>query len=116
MKSIVNKPWGSYRIIDQGENFLVKKIIVNPHSKLSLQSHDHRSEHWVIVEGKAEVTINNDITTLEANQSTYIPSKTKHRLSNNQDNILILIEVWHGKNLDEKDIIRYEDIYNRVKK
>ena len=116
MKSFVNKPWGSYQIIDQGENFLVKKIIVNPHSKLSLQSHDHRSEHWVIVEGKAEVTINNDITTLEANQSTYIPSKTKHRLSNNQDNILILIEVWHGKNLDEKDIIRYEDIYNRVKK
>ena len=83
MKSIVNKPWGSYRIIDQGECFLVKNIVVKPYCKLSLQSHKHRSEHWIIVEGRAEVTINDNITTLETNQSTFIPSETKHRLSEN---------------------------------
>ena len=114
MKSIVNKPWGSYQIIDQGENFVVKNIVVKPYCKLSLQSHKHRSEHWVIVEGRAEVTINDKITTLEPNQSTYIPSETKHRLANNDDKNLILIEVWYGDSLDEEDITRYEDIYNRV--
>ncbi len=114
MKSFVNKPWGSYQIIDQGENFVVKKIVVKPCGKLSLQSHKHRSEHWIIVEGRAEITINDKITTLEPNQSTYIPSEIKHRLANNYDKDLILIEVWYGKNLDEEDITRYEDIYNRV--
>ena len=114
MKSIVNKPWGSYQIIDQGENFVVKNIVVKPYGKLSLQSHKHRSEHWVIVEGRAEVTINGNITTLEPNQSSYIPFETKHRLANNYDKNLILIEVWYGEILDEEDITRYEDIYNRV--
>ena len=114
MKSIVNKPWGSYQIIDQGENFVVKNIVVKPYGKLSLQSHKHRSEHWVIVEGRAEVTINGNITTLEPNQGSYIPSETKHRLANNYDKNLILIEVWYGEILDEEDITRYEDIYNRV--
>ena len=116
MKSIVNKPWGSYQVIDQGENFVVKNIVVKPYGKLSLQSHKHRSEHWVIVEGRAEVTINDKITTLEPNQSTYIQSETKQRLANNYDKNLILIEVWYGENLDEEDITRYEDIYNRAKK
>ena len=114
MKSIVNKPWGSYQIIDQGKNFLVKNIVVKPNSKLSLQSHEHRSEHWIIVEGRAEVTVNNKITILETNQSTYIPSKTKHRLANNYNKNLIIIEVWYGEKLDEDDITRYEDIYNRI--
>ena len=114
MKSIVNKPWGSYQIIDQGENFVVKNIVVKPNCKLSLQSHEHRSEHWIIVEGRAEVNINGNITTLETNQSTYIPSKTKHRLANNYDKNLIIIEVWYGEILNEEDITRYEDIYNRV--
>ena len=114
MKSIVNKPWGSYQIIDQGKNFVVKNILVKPNCKLSLQSHEHRSEHWIIVEGRAEVNINGNITTLETNQSTYIPSKTKHRLANNHDKNLIIIEVWYGEILNEEDITRYEDIYNRV--
>ena len=114
MKSIVNKPWGSYQIIDQGKNFVVKNIVVKPNCKLSLQSHEHRSEHWIIVEGSAEVNINGNITTLETNQSTYIPSKTKHRLANNYDKNLIIIEVWYGAILNEEDITRYEDIYNRI--
>ena len=114
MKSFVNKPWGSYQIIDQGKNFLVKNIVVNPNCKLSLQSHEHRSEHWIIVEGKAEVNVNGNLSILESNQSIYIPSKTKHRLANNYDKNLIIIEVWCGEILDEEDIIRYEDIYDRV--
>ena len=114
MKSIVNKPWGSYQIIDQGKNFVVKNIVVKPNCKLSLQRHEHRSEHWIIVEGRAEVNINGNIATLETNQSTYIPSKTKHRLANNHDKNLIIIEVWYGEILNEEDITRYEDIYNRV--
>ena len=114
MKSIVNKPWGSYQIIDQGENFVVKNIVVKPFCKLSLQSHKHRSEHWVIVEGRAEGTIDDNITTLEPNQSTYIPSETNHRLANNYDKNLIIIEVCFGETLNEEDITRYEDIYNRV--
>ena len=114
MNSIVQKPWGSYQVLSYQKNYLVKRIIVKPTGKLSLQSHEHRSEHWVIVEGKAEVTVNGNITTLKPNDSTYIPSKTKHRLANNYDKNLIIIEVWHGENLDEEDITRYEDIYNRV--
>ena len=114
MKSFVNKPWGSYQIIDQGKNFLVKNIVVKPNCKLSLQSHKYRSEHWIIVEGRADVTINGKTTTLEPNQRTYIPSDTKHRLANNHDSNLIVIEIWYGKNLDEEDITRYDDIYNRV--
>ena len=114
MNLIVQKPWGSYQILEKGKNYLVKNLLVKPGGTLSLQSHKHRSEHWVIVEGRAEVTINGNITTLEPNQSTYIPSETKHRLANNYEKNLILIEVWYGEILDEEDITRYEDIYNRV--
>jgi len=116
MKAIVKKPWGSYQVINEGKNYLVKKIIVNSHSKLSLQSHKHRSEHWVVVKGLAEVTINGIIRNLESNQNIYIPLQAKHRLANNCDENLILIEIWYGEILDEDDIIRFEDIYNRVNK
>lgn len=114
MKSIVNKPWGKYEVIDQGKNFLVKKIFVNSHSKLSLQSHEHRSEHWTVVQGKAEVTINDKVLNLNSNQSIFIPLKSKHSLANNGDDELIIIEVWYGETLNEDDIIRYEDRYGRV--
>ena len=110
MKTIVNKPWGSYQIIDEGNNYLVKNILVKPHSKLSLQSHKHRSEHWVVVQGTAEVTVNDKISILEPNKNIFIPSEAKHRLANNNKNDLIVIEVWYGKILDEEDITRYEDI------
>ena len=113
MKLIINKPWGSYKIIDQGKNFLVKNIFVKPHCKLSLQSHEHRSEHWIVVAGKAEVVIDEKYTLLEQNQRIFIPKKTKHRLANNYEKDLIIIEVWYGEILNENDIIRYEDIYNR---
>lgn len=114
MKSIVNKPWGSFEIINEGKKYTVKKIIVNPGGQLSLQSHELRSEHWIIVEGKAEVIIDKKIFNLNENQHIFIPRGAKHRLSNKGDQILIVVEMWFGDNLDENDIKRYEDIYNRA--
>ena len=107
MTSIVSKPWGFFQIIEEGDNYKVKKIVVKSKAKLSLQSHEHRSEHWVVVKGKAKVTINQDIKILETNESIFIPSKTKHRLTNNELEDLVIIEVWHGNTLDEEDIKRY---------
>ena len=113
MKSIVNKPWGSFEIIDEGKKYTVKKIIVNPGGQLSLQSHEHRSEHWLIVEGNAEVIIDKKTYNLEENNNIFIPKGAKHRLANWGYNKLIVVEVWFGDNLDENDIKRYEDIYER---
>ena len=113
MNTIVNKPWGTYQVLDQGKNHLTKKIYVKPNGKLSLQSHNHRSEHWIVTEGIAEVTIDEKTINLETNQSIFIPKNAKHRLANNHSRDLTIIEVWHGEILNEEDIIRYEDIYNR---
>ena len=109
MNSIIQKPWGSYQILEKNKNHLVKNIIVKPGAALSLQSHKHRSEHWVVVQGTAEVTINDKISILEPNKNIFIPSEAKHRLANNYNNDLIIIEVWYGKILDEEDITRYDD-------
>ena len=113
MTSLVLKPWGSYQVIEEGKKYRIKRITVKPGGKLSLQSHQHRAEHWVVVQGKAEVTIEDDITVLNSSEYDFIPLKTKHRLANNFSENLVVIEVWYGDNLDEEDIVRYEDIYNR---
>ena len=113
MKSIVNKPWGSFEIIDEGEKYTVKKIIVNPGGKLSLQSHEHRSEHWLIASGVAEIIIGEKIYNLKENDNIFIPRGSKHRLANLGSDNLIVIEMWFGDKLDENDIKRYEDIYSR---
>ena len=113
MTSIVSKPWGSFQVIEEGEKYQIKKIIVKSGSKLSLQSHQHRSEHWVVVKGRAQVTLNDDIKILETNKSIFIPLQTKHSLANNELEDLIVIEIWHGNILEEEDIKRYEDIYGR---
>ena len=113
MKSKVTKPWGSYQVLDEGSKYSIKRLIVNPGGKLSLQSHIYRSEHWVVVEGIAEVTLNESIKILNSNENIFIPKNSKHRLANKQKEDLIIIEVWFGDNLDESDIIRYEDIYDR---
>ena len=114
MKSIVKKPWGSYQILDEGEKFLVKKIVVNPGGKLSLQNHKNRSEHWIIAEGEAEITLDNNTKKLKENEMIFIQKQSKHRLSNNSSENLIIIEMWYGENLDENDIERFEDEYGRV--
>ena len=113
MKSIVNKPWGSFEIIDQGEKYKVKKIIVHPGGKLSLQSHESRSEHWLIASGVAEVIIDEITHNLKENDNIFVPRGSKHRLTNLGSENLIVIEMWFGDKLDENDIKRFEDIYNR---
>ena len=113
MTSIVSKPWGSFQVIEVGEKYIIKRMIVKPGGKLSLQSHQHRAEHWIVVKGEAEVTIEEDITILHSGEYILVPLHAKHRLANNYSEDLIIIEIWYGDNLEEKDIIRYEDIYNR---
>jgi len=114
MKTTVEKPWGSYQILDEGSNYQVKKIIVNPGGILSLQSHQHRSEHWIIAKGDAIVTIDDKSNNFKENEIVFIPAKSKHRLANNSSKILVVIEMWYGDILDENDIERFEDIYERI--
>ena len=109
MKNIVNKICGSYEVIIEGKKYIVKKLIVEPGSQLSLQSHEGRSEHWLVAEGKAEVIINNETFNLIENQHIFIPQRAKHRLANRGDQTLVVIEMWFGDLLDENDIKRYED-------
>ena len=109
----VHRPWGSYDSVDQDDGFQVKRIKVKPGARLSLQSHKHRAEHWVVVRGTARVTRDNDVFELHANQSTYIPLGAKHRLENPGTQMLELIEVQSGDYLGEDDIVRYEDVYGR---
>jgi mannose-1-phosphate guanylyltransferase / mannose-6-phosphate isomerase len=109
----VYRPWGSYDSIDNGENFQVKRLTVNPGKKLSLQSHKKRAEHWVVVKGVATITKGEKKFLLHKNESTYIPSGTKHRLENAGDELLELIEVQSGSYLGEDDIIRYDDDFGR---
>ena len=108
-----HRPWGTFTILDEGEKYKVKQIMVLPHQKLSLQSHQHRSEHWVVVSGIATVENDGKIITLKPNQSTYISQGNKHRLSNDTDTPVIIVEVQTGDYLGEDDIERFEDDYNR---
>ncbi|MFT5481760.1 MAG: mannose-1-phosphate guanylyltransferase/mannose-6-phosphate isomerase [Halieaceae bacterium] len=109
----VYRPWGSYETLIFSERFQVKRIIVTPGHKLSLQKHHHRAEHWVVVHGTAEVTCEDRVFTLGEDQSTYIPLGHKHRLANPGVIPLELIEVQSGTYLGEDDIVRYEDVYGR---
>jgi mannose-1-phosphate guanylyltransferase/mannose-1-phosphate guanylyltransferase/mannose-6-phosphate isomerase len=109
----VFRPWGWYEGIDEGERFQVKRIMVKPGEKLSLQMHHHRAEHWIVVSGTARVTCGEAITLLTENQSTYIPLGTSHRLENPGKIDLHMIEVQSGSYLGEDDIVRFEDIYQR---
>jgi len=108
------RPWGWYRIIDEGENYKVKNIEVKPGCKLSLQMHHHRAEHWVVVSGTAVVTLDNKKIVLSSNQSTFIPIGVKHRLENPGKLPLHIIEVQSGSYLEEDDIVRFEDDFGRT--
>ncbi|MCK4743189.1 MAG: mannose-1-phosphate guanylyltransferase/mannose-6-phosphate isomerase [Sulfuriflexus sp.] len=109
----VFRPWGNYESIDEGERFLVKRIVVNPGASLSLQKHKHRAEHWVVVTGTAKVTRGDEVLELHEDESTYIPVGMKHRLQNETDVPLEIIEVQTGGYLGEDDIIRFDDVYGR---
>ena len=111
------RPWGTWEVLEACEHFCVKKITVNPNAILSLQMHNFREEHWIMVEGEAMIIIGEDTLYRKANDSVFIPVKTKHRIKNNSNkNNLVFIEVQTGEKLDESDIIRFEDSYGRTDK
>jgi mannose-1-phosphate guanylyltransferase/mannose-6-phosphate isomerase len=109
----VHRPWGSYQSVDNGDRHQVKRIIVKPGGRLSLQKHHHRAEHWIVVRGAARVTVNELVKTVHENESIYIPIGAIHRLENPGKILLELIEVQTGSYFGEDDIIRIEDDYQR---
>lgn len=109
----VHRPWGTYTILEEGPFYKIKRIEVKAGQALSNQSHEKRSEHWVVVDGEATVIHNDKVIRLSSNQSTYIPAGDKHRLMNASDENLVMIEVQCGNYLGEDDIVRYDDLYGR---
>lgn len=109
----VRRPWGSYTVLEEGPGFKIKRIEVNPGASLSLQSHEKRSEHWVVISGVATVTRDGEIKSLTRNQSTYVPIGAKHRLANRGAEPVHIIEVQVGDYVGEDDIHRYDDTYGR---
>ena len=107
------RPWGTWEITDIGTNYIIKKITVIPHQKLSLQLHHHRNEHWIIVSGAAIITIGDTQKAVFENTHFYIPKETKHRLENPTNKSICFIEIQTGDLLDETDIVRFEDNYER---
>ena len=107
------RPWGWFESLVLGQSFQVKRIFVKPGAALSLQSHKYRSEHWVVVEGIAKVTVNEEVKFISEGQSVYIPLGAVHRMENTSKKPMVLIEVQTGSYLGEDDIVRYEDLYAR---
>ncbi len=112
----VNRPWGNYVVLEEGEGYKIKRIVVNSKKRLSLQFHKLRSEHWVVVKGKAKVTVDGKERILKKGESSFVPKKSKHRLENPSKNPLEIIEVQNGSYLGEDDIVRFDDDYGRIKK
>ena len=108
-----DRPWGHFETLARGPRFQVKSIVVKPGASLSLQSHEHRAEHWVVVEGTATVTVDDTKRLVTENQSVYIPTGARHRLANEGRQPLRLIEVQTGTYLGEDDIMRFDDVYQR---
>jgi mannose-1-phosphate guanylyltransferase/mannose-1-phosphate guanylyltransferase/mannose-6-phosphate isomerase len=108
------RPWGSWELVDAGDGYVVKRIVVQPGKKLSLQKHYHRSEHWVVVAGTASVTRDKEVLLLSENESIYLPLACVHRLENPGLIPLVIIEVQTGSYLGEDDIVRLEDAYGRT--
>ena len=108
------RPWGAYDVLDEGPDYKVKRIEVKPGHRLSLQMHQSRSEHWVIVTGEAIATIGENEIPLRVNEVALIPVRTKHRVANPGTVPLVFIEVQCGEYLGEDDITRFEDDYNRA--
>ena len=115
MNVTMYRPWGSYTVLAEGPGYKVKRIQVNPGQSLSLQMHYHRSEHWTVISGTGMLTLDNKQIIFRENESTYIPIGTKHRLSNPGKLPLMIIEVQNGKYLGEDDIVRFDDVYGRIR-
>ena len=108
------RPWGTYTVLDESSNYKIKRIVVNPGERLSLQMHHHRSEHWIVVSGTAKVTCDDREYIVNINESTFIPLGMNHRLENPGIIPLTIIEVQSGEYLGEDDIVRFQDDYSRV--
>ena len=113
-KNIYYRPWGKYVNLFEGKNFLVKELTVNSKSSISLQKHHHRSEHWMITQGKPLITINKNKYLKKTSESVFIPQGAVHRIENNYKKLVKIIEVQTGSILKEADIVRYKDIYGRI--
>lgn len=111
----VERPWGSYTVLEKGDHYKIKKVVIHPKAKLSLQVHHHRSEHWVVISGTARVTRGEDVFDVHPDESTFIPIAVKHRLENPGLAPLQIIEVQNGDYVEEDDIERFDDAYGRSK-
>jgi len=109
-----DRPWGSFYVLEDGDRVKVKRLIVNPGQRLSLQSHKHRDEHWVVINGRARVTLDDSESDFSYGQHIYIPRGTRHRLSCPGQEPVEIIEVQTGESFAEEDILRYSDDYGRV--
>ena len=107
------RPWGTWSVIASGDGYICKEITVQPGQTLSLQNHQHRSEHWIILSGIADVTLGDEVLRMERDQTVFIPKTVKHRIANPGDDPLRFVEVQVGQILDENDIERFEDRYGR---
>ncbi len=112
----VYRPWGSFTVLEEDQGYKIKRLEVKPGARLSLQLHNHRSEHWVVVSGVARVTCGERVYDVKANESTYIPMGTRHRIENPGNQPLQIIEVQNGSYLGEDDIVRFDDDYGRIEK
>ena len=113
-KNLVSKPWGYYKVLESGNTFQVKIITLNPHSKLSYQSHKQRSEYWIVVEGQGKVVLDDIDSDVRVGDTLFVPTNCCHRIINDTNENLQFIEVQIGTYLGEDDITRYEDDYGRV--
>ncbi len=110
----VDKPWGSYEVLLDEERYQVKRLVVTPDDKTSLQSHEHRNEHWVVVGGEGKVVLDDKEKPIEYGDHVYVRQGQKHRIANDGEKDLVLIEVWTGEEMDEEDIERFADAYGRI--
>ncbi|MBR4927284.1 MAG: phosphomannose isomerase type II C-terminal cupin domain [Alphaproteobacteria bacterium] len=108
------REWGTWEVLNTGDKYIIKKIIVLPDSILSLQKHLHRNEHWIIIQGQGIATLGKNLIKVKKNDSVYIPKGKKHRIENRSKTPLVFIEIQTGDILDENDIIRFEDKYGRI--
>ena len=114
-KNIFYRPWGNYTNLFNGKNFLIKELYVKPNGILSLQKHFHRAEHWVVTQGTPKITLNKKYFTMKPDETIFIPLGSVHRIENPYKKPVKIIEAQLGSILKETDIVRYQDIYGRVK-
>jgi len=110
---IEQRPWGSFTVLVDADKFKAKRLDVLPGKRMSLQSHQHRSEHWIIATGQAKITVADDVRNYGQGQYVFVPKMTQHRIENTGDSLLTIIEVQLGEYFGENDIIRYEDDFGR---